>query len=209
MAKDKKTPKQTAKFREIADQVAEGKDIVAIAAGAKGLATYKDALTDNEVAKLFAVPKRKMGRPTKYEPEWMLEGVIEAGRFGASKEKMAAMIGISKDTLYKWMEEHADFSDAVKEGELLAQVWWENCGQTAALGSVDGFNSTAWIFSMKNRFPHIYRDVKVTELNSTGAPLIDARSITINARELDPEYRQSLKMALLAAKRAIEGEDDD
>jgi hypothetical protein len=121
---------------------------------------------------------------------------------------MAAKLGISKDTLYKWAEEHPDFSDAIKEGSLLAKVWWENFGQSAALGMVDGFNATTWIFQMKNRFPETYRDVKVTELNSN-QPLIDARTVVINARELSPEYRQSLKLALLAAKKLVEGDADE
>ncbi len=202
--------RKAAKFRKMMDEVEAGKDIVAAAQtiGAKEIINFKDALSDSETAQAFAVPKRKGGRPTKYDPSWMLDAIIEAGRLGATKEKMAAMIGISKDTLYRWIEEDPEFSDAIKEGELLSQVWWENAGQLAAIGTVEGFNSTAWIFSMKNRFPDRYRDVKVTELNSNQA-LIDARTVVINARELSPEYRESLKMALLAAKKLTEGDDDE
>jgi hypothetical protein len=200
---DKPSRRKAAKFRKVLEKVSEGKDVVAVAQsiGATALVNFKDVLADDEKAKLFAVPKRKGGRPTKYDPSWMLDTIIEAGRHGATKEKMAAMIGISRETLYKWAEENAEFSDTLKEAELLSQVWWENAGQLAAIGNVEGFNSTAWIFAMKNRFPDRYRDVKVTELNNTGAPLIDARSITINARELDDEARESLKMALLAARK--------
>ena len=167
------------------------------------------SLNNHAVAQIFAVPKNKVGRPTKYDPTWMLDKIIEVGRLGGSKDKMAAMIGVHLDTLYDWAEKHAEFSEALKKAVQLSKVWWENFGQVSALGMVDGFNSTTWIFNMKNRFPETYRDVKITELNNTGAPLIDARSITINARELDPEYRQSLKLALLAAKRAVEGGDDE
>ena len=210
MSDDKKpTRRNAAKFRKALDEVEGGKDIVAIAAGAKDLVTFEEVLTNHAVAKIFAVPKRKMGRPTKYDPSWMLDAIIEVGRLGGSKDKMASAIGVHLDTLYDWAEKHADFSEAIKEATQLSKVWWENFGQVSALGMVDGFNSTTWIFNMKNRFPETYRDVKITELNNTGAPLIDARSITINARELDPEYRQSLKLALLAAKRAVEGGDDD
>lgn len=209
MSDDKKTRRNAAKFRKALDEVEGGKDIVAIAAGAKDLVTFEEVLTNHAVAKIFAVPKRKMGRPTKYDPTWMLEAIIEVGRLGGSKDKMASAIGVHLDTLYDWSEKHADFSETIKEATQLSKVWWENFGQVSALGMIDGFNSTTWIFNMKNRFPETYRDVKVTELNNTGAPLIDARSITINARELDPEYRAALKQALLAAKRAVEGEDDD
>jgi len=61
---------------------------------------------------------------------------------------------------------------------------------------------------MKTRFGESYREVRVTELN-TNQPLIDARTVVINARELSPEYRESLKMALLAAKKLVEGDDDE
>ena len=210
MSDDKKpTRRNAAKFRKALEEVEGGKDVVAIAAGAKGIVTFEQVLNNHAVAQIFAVPKNKVGRPTKYDPTWMLDKIIEVGRLGGSKDKMAAMIGVHLDTLYDWSEKHADFSEAIKEATQLSKVWWENFGQVSALGMVDGFNSTTWIFNMKNRFPETYRDVKITELNNTGAPLIDARSITINARELDPEYRQSLKLALLAAKRAVEGDDDD
>lgn len=210
MSEDKKpTRRNAAKFRKALDEVEGGKDVVAIAAGAKGIVTFEQVLNNHAVAQIFAVPKNKVGRPTKYDPTWMLDKIIEVGRLGGSKDKMAAMIGVHLDTLYDWAEKHAEFSEALKKAVQLSKVWWENFGQVSALGMVDGFNSTTWIFNMKNRFPETYRDVKITELNNTGAPLIDARSITINARELDPEYRQSLKLALLAAKRAVEGGDDD
>ena len=210
MSDDKKpTRRNAAKFRKALDEVEGGKDVVAIASGAKDLVTFEEVLNNHAIAQIFAVPKNKVGGPTKYDPTWMLDKIIEGGRLGGSKDKMAAMIGVHLDTLYDWAEKHAEFSEALKKAVQLSKVWWENFGQVSALGMVDGFNSTTWIFNMKNRFPETYRDVKVTELNNIGAPLIDARSITINARELDPEYRQSLKLALLAAKRAVEGGDDD
>lgn len=210
MSDDKKpTRRNAAKFRKALDEVEGGKDIVAIAAGAKDLVTFEEVLNNHAIAQIFAVPKNKVGRPTKYDPTWMLDKIIEVGRLGGSKDKMAAMIGVHLDTLYDWSEKHAEFSEALKKAVQLSKVWWENFGQVSALGMVDGFNSTTWIFNMKNRFPETYRDVKVTELNNMGAPLIDARSVTIDARQLDPEYRESLKLALLAAKRAVEGGDDD
>ena len=222
MAKDKKptrreaaearkamSAEKEAKLQQTIEKVEAGQDVIALASGAKDIVTFEQMLHDHEVARLFAVPKRKVGRPTKYEPEWMLDRIIDVGRLGGSKDKMASLIGIHIDTMYEWAKEHAEFSEALKIATQLSKVWWENAGQGSMLGMVEGYRDTTWIFNMKNRFPETYRDVKITELNNTGAPLIDARSITINARELDPEYRESLKMALLAAKRAIEGDDDE
>lgn len=211
MSEDKKpTRRNAAKFRKTLQEVESGKDIVAIAeaSGASNVISFEEAIKNHAVAKLFAVPKRKGGRPSKYDPSWMLDAVIEAGRIGGSRDKMASAIGIHIDTLYDWSEKHPEFSEAIKEAVQLSKVWWENLGQVSALGMVEGFNPTSWIFSMKNRFPETYRDVKVTELKSDG-PLVDARSVTINVRELDYEARQNLKMALLAARQAVKGNDDD
>ena len=69
---------------------------------------------------------------------------------GYSKEATAGALGISKATLYDWIERHLDFSDAIKEGESLSQRWWEDRGREAcAEGS---FNATVWVMTMKNRF---------------------------------------------------------
>ena len=211
MSDDKrKSPRRNAaKFRKALEEVEAGKDIVAVvAAGAKGLVDYKDAIANNDLAVLFAPPKPKRGRPSKYDPSWMNDAMIEAARLGASKEKIVSILGISLETFRTWKNQHPEFLEAVKEAELLSQVWWENVGQVAVIGGVDGFHATSWIFSMKNRFPNNYRDVRVTELQSDG-PIVDARSVTINVRELDYDARQSLKMALLAAKEATKDDKDD
>ena len=199
--KDKAPRRKAAKIKEMLEKVENGTDIVAIASGAKNLITTEDAMNNYDIAKLFAVPKRGRGRPTKYDPSWMLDVMLDIGRMGGSKEKVALNLGISKDTLNEWSKSNPEFSAALEEAMLLSQVWWENFGQAATLGMVDGWSANNWQFFMKTRFGDAYRDVRVTELNNTGAPLIDARSITINARELDDEARESLKMALLAARK--------
>jgi len=91
----------------------------------------------------------KVGRPTKYKPEYC-DKVIEVMEKGFSKEAVAGHIGISKDTLYRWVKKHDEFSDAIKRGVEISRVFWEELGiemVTAGQG-----NSTAWIFNMKNRF---------------------------------------------------------
>ena len=90
------------------------------------------------------------GRPTKYKSEYC-DLVIEKMSQGYSKEAVAGFIGIAKDTLYNWIKAHKEFSDAIKRGEMLSQVFWEELG---LVGTTEGknFNATAWIFNMKNRF---------------------------------------------------------
>jgi hypothetical protein len=47
---------------------------------------------------------------------------------------------------------------AVNEAVALAQAWWESRGRKAVFGGYEGFNATAFIFTMKNRFPADWRD---------------------------------------------------
>jgi len=71
---------------------------------------------------------------------------------GYSKEATCGLLGIRKQTFYRWLDEpdKKDFSDAVEEGEALSQKWWEDRGRDACK---DGeFNGTVWSMNMKNRF---------------------------------------------------------
>lgn len=97
------------------------------------------------------------GRPTKYKPEFC-DMVIEMGKTGASKAEMALDLDIAWSTFQLWQEVHEEFSAAVKEAERLSQGWWEKNGRIATFGGVSGFNPTSYIFNMKNRFKHEWRD---------------------------------------------------
>lgn len=108
------------------------------------------------------------GRPTKYDPS-MCEDARAFLAEGLSKEALAGQLGISKDTLYRWVKEHRQFSDAIKDGETAGQLVWERLGLEAARGNVPGFASTPWAMTMKNRFG--YRD-KVEHTGEDGGALI-------------------------------------
>ena len=60
-----------------------------------------------------------MARPTKYKPQ-MCEVVIELMREGASQDEVIGHLDISRDTFYRWKEEHEEFSDSIKRGEIMA-----------------------------------------------------------------------------------------
>lgn len=97
------------------------------------------------------------GRPTKYKPEFcdLVEGEGEDGNTLAA---MAVACDVDRSTINDWMEKHPEFSRAVKRGLLKAQVWWEQKGKEGAMGGIDGFNATSFIFNMKNRFKDDWRD---------------------------------------------------
>jgi transposase len=78
----------------------------------------------------------KIGRPTKYRDEFpdMLEKHMAKG---LSIEAFAGVISISKDTIYRWVDEkkgHKAFSDAFKRGKAKTILYWESFVKKAAKG---------------------------------------------------------------------------
>lgn len=106
------------------------------------------------------------GRPSKYDPAIcnVLDGM---GHGGEGMAEAIVACGISRDTFYRWQDEHQEFSDAVKAMRGRSQSWWEQQGRIATFGGTEGFNATSYIFNMKNRFPDEWRDKKEVEGNLT------------------------------------------
>ena len=102
------------------------------------------------------------GRPSKYDPA-MCEAAIECGKQGMGLAEIAAQLDISRDTLNEWRKTNDEFSDAIERALDLSQAWWEGKGREGAVGMIDGFNATGYIFQMKNRFRAEWNDTVKTE----------------------------------------------
>lgn len=103
------------------------------------------------------------GRPSKYDPAFC-EQVVPFMADGYSVAALAGHLGVAVSTVYLWMEEHQEFSDAVKDGQAAAALWWENrLRKNAETG--DG-NATSCIFGLKNRAPKEWRDRKEVDHSS-------------------------------------------
>lgn len=63
----------------------------------------------------------KVGRPTKYNPEFCnkvqeyLETATKENMHMPKIESFALFLGVNKDTLYEWSKEHKEFSDALRD----------------------------------------------------------------------------------------------
>jgi len=92
------------------------------------------------------------GRPTKYDPETMLPIIELEMSEGAALVEIAALLGISRDTLNEWRKdpEKQVFSDAVENGILLSEAWWTRTGRKSLRDKE--FNYHGYGFQMKNRF---------------------------------------------------------
>ena len=143
--------------------------------------------------------KRPFGRPSKYDPS-MLEEMRKVAIDGASKAEMALTIGISRETFNNWEHSNPIFRDAVKECELLSQIWWERHGRKGMTGENPDFNSTAFIFQVKNRFRSDYMDTSRTEVTGKDGGPVQMEAKVVDVDNLDDEQIALLEAALLSAK---------
>lgn len=131
----------------------------------KKKATKKTALSkrvneDREYRKKLIEESKKtpsIGRPSEYDPSFCkiaLEGMAR----GLSKDAVAGLLKISRETLYRWIKQNEEFRDTIKEGETLSLLWWEQKAIDTITHTKNSkqLNSTSWIFNMKNR--HGWKD---------------------------------------------------
>lgn len=140
------------------------------------------------------------GRPTKYKPEYC-QKLIDFMGTGMPYDTFAAEIEVSKDVLYDWEKKYPEFLHAKKVARAKQYKTLVKLGMAGMVGQVqttaetttsvrkdddgntieklikkkmvNGFNSTAWIFFMKNCCGwkdqiHITEDDLVDELEFDG-----------------------------------------
>ena len=112
---------------------------------------------------------------SKYRPDFPAR-VREHLAKGWSQASAAAMLGISKQTFYRWIEENGDFSDAVNEGMAACEHWWEDKGRTMAeSGEIP---PAVLIFNMKARFN--WKDNSGLELTGRDGGPIETKTKVLN-----------------------------
>jgi transposase len=132
-----------------------------------------------------------------YRPEYC-ELAIEIGKRGGGPNDIACEIGVLRENLYEWAKVHPDFLTALRKAKQHEQKWWENKG-IEGLGA-DKFNAMVWKVSMQARFRDDYTERKVTELTGKDGGAIQTETkMAIDASKLDPEAREALRAAALAA----------
>ncbi len=76
---------------------------------------------------------KKIGRPTKYDPQ-MCARVVELGTDGTSRAELAADLGISIQTLHNWEAAHPEFLEATNARARPGTRLVEQAGQARHLG---------------------------------------------------------------------------
>lgn len=95
------------------------------------------------------------GRPSKYDPRYCDE-VIGYGEQGKSRTWIAATIGVTRQTLGAWEQEHPEFLHSMAMASMLSQKWWEDAGQIGMVGGE--ISAPIWSRSMAARFPAEWRE---------------------------------------------------
>jgi hypothetical protein len=102
------------------------------------------------------------GQPTKYKPEYC-EALIDYMAKGFTLTAFAGSIRVSRETVYAWMSEHSDFSDAATRGKAAASNAWE-ARMMEAKRSAEAATS---IFALKNINPDDWKEVRHNNLEVT------------------------------------------
>jgi transposase len=67
----------------------------------------------------------EVGRPTKYNPEYIEQVLSYVGEQGKSVTQFAFHLRVSKSTVYLWAQEYPEFSDALTLAQEWSQAAWE------------------------------------------------------------------------------------
>lgn len=119
------------------------------------------------------------GQPTKYRPEYC-ETIVELGRMGYSKARMAAHFDVAKATIDNWADQHPEFLNALSRARTYAQCWWEREAQEGLKNRE--FNASLWDRSMKSMFREDYTDHNVNEIVGKGnTPMVPVINVNVSA----------------------------
>ena len=133
-------------------------------------------IEDETQPKPFVKPRYIFGRPTKYKPEFC-QAVVEYMTQGFSLKACAGYLCTTYDSINDWMKIYPDFFHAVKDGQALAALWWEQKLMENA-DSGKG-NASSCIFGVKNRSQEQWKDKHEVD-NTSSDGTMTAKPTTIN-----------------------------
>lgn len=113
-------------------------------------------------------PKRKPGRPSKYDAAIHVPAVERTAQGGATWSLIAQACDVSLPTVMSWAEKHSEFLEAVTHAKDAADDLVENALFRRALGDwntpPDTKACTVWL---GNRRPKKWRDTSRIEVEGT------------------------------------------
>lgn len=110
--------------------------------------------------------------------------------------------GADWDTVQRYIKDFPeDFpSEKIEEAKRKQRQFWEIVGREGATGKTQGFNATAWIFNMKNRFRADWNDRSQVELTGKDGGPVQTQDVPASQR---------LAQRLEAIERRISGGESE
>ncbi len=109
------------------------------------------------------------GRPPAYRPEYV-DLVVTFCAKGHSLTGFAGKVGVSRDTVLEWGNQHPDFREACHVAKANRALWWE---EQAIKVAKAGGSSTMVLFGMRNAAPDDYQDIrKMEQTGKDGGPIV-------------------------------------
>lgn len=90
------------------------------------------------------------GRPSEYKGTETCEIAYKTLCEGLSIEAAAGRLGITRDTIYRWIDKHKEFSDTIQRGLMKRLEFWETLGRNGAAGKIPNFHFGCYQFLMSN-----------------------------------------------------------
>lgn len=139
------------------------------------------------------VPKKVIGRPTLYKPEYV-DLAYKYCLLGATDNELAMFFDVNQDTINEWKKVHPQFSESLKAGKAkadadVAQKLFKRAtgyehkavkisaspdGKEHVTEYIERYppDTTAAIFWLKNRRPDVWRDkVDQSITGADGGPI--------------------------------------
>lgn len=96
--------------------------------------------------------QRGEGRKTVWRSE-LCQMLVDHMSMGLSFDSFPAVCGISRSTLYNFLDSRKEFREAYDLAISKCRLFYEKLGIAIMTGRVEGGNPAIWIYNMKCRFP--------------------------------------------------------
>jgi hypothetical protein len=146
---------------------------------------------------VMAPPKRPVGRPLKYKPEWA-DTVIDMLKRGKSKAQICLHLEINNTTFNRYCENYEEFNAAYKDNLIFAEGFWHDRIEEAAIGHNGDANIRGMEAIMQNRFQWtrgVNLNAKVEDARATKETKADWEKMT------DKDHAEMLKIIKRARER--------
>lgn len=134
----------------------------------------------------FAEALRTMTRhhPGLLYHEDYCDEVVDFLKDGHSLAAFGGHIGVSRETLYRWMRTQPPFAEAVKCAQAKAILWWER--RILELAQTGQGSVAAITFGLKNRAPEDWRDKNHAELSGMVGQIHRIERVIVRPEHSEP-----------------------